>query len=129
MESMLQAKSISPLKLTCVAWGGTVGAKNTKRELWRWTMNSVARIDFRGGSLVMPARSRYDRELVFEQAEFYARRDGATKLELDRRHMLVSVVHNGGTRACSRCGEQERQLAFVDGATMLCRRCARHAPH
>ena len=58
-------------------------------------MNSVARISYRGGALVMPARSLYDRELVFEQAEFYARRDGAATLELNHKEVVVSVVHDG----------------------------------
>jgi hypothetical protein len=92
-------------------------------------MNSVARISYRGGALVMPARSLYDRELVFEQAEFYARRDGATRLELDRKEVVISVVRDGAARSCSRCGASERQLAFVAGGDTLCRHCARGLPH
>ena len=92
-------------------------------------MNSVARISYRGGALVLPARSLYDRELVFEQAEFYARRDGAAKLELDRKEVVVSVVGEGNVRACSRCGAQEHQLTFVADKHTLCRHCARALPH
>lgn len=92
-------------------------------------MNSVARISYRGGALVMPARSLYDRELVFEQAEFYARRDGAAKLELNRQEVVVSVVNEGRERACTRCGAKERQLAFVSSGHTLCRHCARALPH
>jgi hypothetical protein len=92
-------------------------------------MNSVARINYRGGALVMPDRSLYDRELVFEQAEFYARRDGATTLELNRKEVTVSVVHEGSARACSSCGITERQLAFVAGGRTLCRHCARALPN
>ena len=92
-------------------------------------MNSVARISYRGGALVMPARSLYDRELVFEQAEFYARRDGAAKLELNRKEVVVSVVRDSAGRACSRCGAAERQLTFVAGGHTLCRHCARALPN
>lgn len=91
-------------------------------------MNSVARISYRGGALVMPARSLYDRELVFEQAEFYARRHGAARLELDRREVVVRVVGDGA-RTCSRCGASERGVAFVAGRDTLCRHCARDLPH
>ena len=92
-------------------------------------MNSVARISYRGGALVMPARSLYDRELVFEQAEFYARRDGAAKLELDRTQLVVTVVNDGASRACSRCGGKERQLTFAASGRTLCRHCARDPQH
>lgn len=92
-------------------------------------MHSVARISYRGGALVMPARSLYDRQLVFEQAEFYARRDGATKLELNHKEVVVSVVDAGSARACSRCGAPERQLTFVAGGHILCRQCARAMPN
>ena len=35
-------------------------------------MNGIARISFCGGERVMPARNGYDRELVFDEAEFCA---------------------------------------------------------
>ena len=92
-------------------------------------MNSVARISYRGGALVMPARSLYDRELVFEQAEFYARRDGKTRLELNHKEVVVSVVSDSSGRACSRSGIAERQLAFVASGHTLCRHCARALPN
>ena len=36
-------------------------------------MNDVARISFERGALLMPVRDAYDRELVFQEAEAYAR--------------------------------------------------------
>src|SRR5258706_14713422 len=36
-------------------------------------MNGIARISFIGGARLMPARNGYDRELVFDEAEFCAR--------------------------------------------------------
>jgi hypothetical protein len=88
-------------------------------------MNDIARIQFDHGALVMPARSGYDRELVFEQAEFYARRHGQVRLELDRREMLVSVVTGLATGPCSACGQREAALSFVVGRRRLCRHCIR----
>ena len=88
-------------------------------------MNNVARIRFGDGALVMPARSGYDRELVFEQAEFYARRHGKVRLELDRREMLIRVVRGRACRPCGECGEREPGLSFSVGSRSLCRHCIR----
>jgi hypothetical protein len=88
-------------------------------------MNSIACVRFDDGALVMPARSEYDRELVFEQAEFYARRHGTVRLELDRREMLISRVTGQATRPCGHCGERDAGLSFVVGRRRLCRRCIR----
>jgi len=88
-------------------------------------MNGVARISFGDGALVMPARNRYDRELVFEQAEFYARRHGKATLELDRREMLVTVLKERNGQSCSKCGQGDGILNFVVGTDSLCRHCAR----
>jgi hypothetical protein len=63
----------------------------------------------------MPARSEYDREPVFEQAEFYARRHGTVRLELDRREMLISRVTGQATRPCGHCGERDAGLSCGRG--------------
>lgn len=85
-------------------------------------MNGVARIMFSDGALVMPARSRYDRELVFEQAEFYARRHGQVRLELGRRQLVIRP--QAGT-PCSQCGSPDGLLVYSAGDALLCRYCAR----
>src|SRR5215470_8224492 len=56
------------------------------------TMSGIARISFTGGARLMPARNGYDRELVFDEAEFCARRHGSARLEFDRSAMLISVA-------------------------------------
>jgi hypothetical protein len=88
-------------------------------------MRHVARIRFGDGALVMPARSGYDRELVFEQAELYARRHGKVSLELDGREMVISVVGGQAGRACAECGARQAALDFSVGSRPLCRRCIR----
>jgi len=85
-------------------------------------MHGIARIRFGDGALVMPACSRYDRELVFEEAEFYARRHGKVRLELDRREILVSRQPG---RPCGGCGERDTALSFSVGSRPLCRKCVR----
>jgi len=73
----------------------------------------------------MPARSAYDRELVFEQAEVYARRHGKVRLELDRHEMLISLVRGDASRPCAECGQREAVLSFSVGSRPLCRHCIR----
>jgi hypothetical protein len=87
-------------------------------------MHSIARIRFGDQALVMPARSAYERELVFEQVELHARRHGAVRLELDRRQMLISAVRSE-PRPCSECGRHESPPSFRFGHRPLCRRCLR----
>jgi hypothetical protein len=88
-------------------------------------MHGVARIRFCDGALVMPARSGYDRELLFEEAEFYARRHGQVTLELDDRAMSITVIKGSTGRSCSACGARAARLAFTLGGRLLCRLCAR----
>jgi hypothetical protein len=73
----------------------------------------------------MPARTGYDRELVFEEAEFYARRHGTVRLELDCREMVISVATDQATSPCGRCGQRDAALRFVVGDRRLCRVCIR----
>lgn len=88
-------------------------------------MNGVARISFDGGARLMPAHSRYDRELVFEEAEFFARRHGKAMLELNRSSMLVSSEPQDSARGCFKCGKPLGSLWFGVDAHSVCRRCAR----
>jgi hypothetical protein len=88
-------------------------------------MNGVARISFAGGARLMPAQNRYDRELVFEEAEFFARRHGKATLEMNRWSMLVSAEPQQSERGCFKCGKPIGSLWFGLDARWICRRCAR----
>jgi hypothetical protein len=88
-------------------------------------MAGVAKILFDGGARLMPAQNQYDRELVFEEAEFFARRHGRATLELGRRAMSIRLATNGET--CSTCMKALGSLIFAVGVQQLCRRCARRA--
>lgn len=87
-------------------------------------MNRLARINFNGGSRLMPARNRYDRELVFEEAEFCARRHGAITLELGGAALHIEPSA-GATKPCAMCGEAIGNLVFSLPKGALCGRCAR----
>jgi hypothetical protein len=87
-------------------------------------MHGVARISFEGGARLMPARNRYDQELVFEEAEFCARRHGKAILELNRHAMSIRAASAGLPEACAKCARLASVL-FALGGDTLCRRCAR----
>ena len=88
-------------------------------------MNGIARLTFRGGERLMPVRSGYDRELVFEEAEFFARRHGRATLELDRLALQIGVAASGDAATCAKCAQPLASLFFSVGDRHLCRRCAR----
>ncbi len=90
-------------------------------------MNGVARISFRDGALVLPARNQYDREVVFEEAEFRARRHGEAKLEMNRREMLLKAEEQHQFDPCATCGNGMGVVAFAVGDLSLCRHCARRS--
>jgi len=87
-------------------------------------MNGIARLTFRGGERLMPVRSGYDRELVFDEAECCARRHGEARLELGSRALLVRLADQPA-RPCAQCGRLIDRVDFTLGAQHLCRRCVR----
>jgi len=89
-------------------------------------MAAIAQIIHDGGGLVVPARDGYDRELAFEHAEFYARRYGKARIELNRRSICVHVNGTSGD-ACGDCGQVLTSLTYELGARTLCPRCVRKA--
>ncbi len=87
-------------------------------------MAAIAQITHKAGGLVVPARDGYDRELAFEHAEFYARRYGSARLELNCQSIVVSVNGTSG-EACGDCGQVLSSLTYEYNARNLCPRCAR----
>lgn len=75
----------------------------------------------------MPARNGYDRELVFDEAEFCARRHGEARLQLNRSAMVISVAPSESGTLCTRCDRTADRLTFVLDEDTLCRRCARRS--
>lgn len=87
-------------------------------------MEGIARIRFKDGMLLMPAYHGYDRELAFEEAEFYAQRYGEAWLELEHGETVVRSAGRSPASACMRC-KQDAPVAFGWGDGWLCLRCAR----
>ncbi len=87
-------------------------------------MNGVARISFENGALLMPARNAYDQELIFQEAESYARRHGQVKLEVQSQKMLITFPTSEDDSLCDRCAQRVRMVVTM-ASTHLCLRCAR----
>lgn len=90
-------------------------------------MKGVARINFPGGALFVPAKTPYDRELLFESLDLYARRHGTVRVEMDRRRSMTVRTTNGPEPRpdCSACGRGLDHLTYALGNRTLCGNCAR----
>lgn len=88
-------------------------------------MFQVARIHFGAGELVLPANDPYDRELVFEEADFYARRYGSVDVELGRAQLRAARSTGEPGVACVRCHEPLRAVSFQIGERRFCTHCAK----
>jgi hypothetical protein len=86
-------------------------------------MNHVVLIAFRGGGTVLPYRTPYDRELVFDHVAQCAKRYGDVRMELGSHHWTVSASGNVGV-ACGGCG-QAHPVSYANGPYILCHPCAR----
>lgn len=86
-------------------------------------MTGVAKLSIPGGALVMPARSPYEREIVFDNAAFYAGRQGTADLELSSPRLSIRVVKVTNDQCCAVCGQAGRQVAFVVRGVRQCRSC------
>lgn len=87
-------------------------------------MRGIAKISFHGGALFMPMRTPYDRELLFEQVDLYARRHGSVRVELGHREL---TVQNGAANepVCAACQRRLDALTYILGGRNLCALCAR----
>lgn len=88
-------------------------------------MKGVARISFHGGALFLPVKTPYDREVLFEHLDLYAKRHGSVRVELNRREWMVTRSNGGEPPACSLCSRRLDVLAFALGGRTLCGFCAK----
>lgn len=87
----------------------------------------IAQIEFNGGALLLPARDPYDREVVFEQAEFYARRHGAVGLRMGHAVMRVSRSTAESVPACTHCGHPVGWIGYQLREQRFCSHCVKTA--
>ena len=87
-------------------------------------MKGVARISFQGGGLFLPVKTPYEREVLFEHVDRYAKRHGRVRVELNRREWNVHLS-NGHPERCGVCNRGLDNLTYALGGRSLCIVCAR----
>lgn len=90
-------------------------------------MHQIARIRSAGSAVLLPAENAYDCELVFEEAEFAARRHGAAGLKIGRTEMRVACSQAQCGAPCARCGTPIRIVSYLVAGRRICTGCAKHA--
>jgi hypothetical protein len=88
-------------------------------------MLQMAHIRFDGGALLLPARDPYDREVVFEQAEFYVRRYGTVALQLGRADLRAARSESESGLPCSRCHKPVGWIGYHLREKRFCSHCAK----
>jgi len=87
-------------------------------------MGQVAHIRYDGGALLLPAQDPYDREVVFQEAEFCAKRHGSAGLQLGRTRMRISIADDAAA-ICAHCHLRLGLLSFLIDRLEVCGSCAR----
>jgi len=88
-------------------------------------MHQIARIRSAGNAVLLPAENAYDRELIFEEVEFAARRHGAAGLKVGGTEMRVTCSQKQRGVPCTRCGTPVRIVSYLLGRRRLCANCAK----
>jgi hypothetical protein len=88
-------------------------------------MGQMAHIRYQGGALLLPAQDPYDREIVFEEAEFCARRHGSVGVLLGRKEIRISLSANESRSPCSECRRAVGLTSFLIDRHRVCSSCAR----
>lgn len=90
-------------------------------------MMQIAQIRSEHGALLLPAGEPYDRELVFEEAEFRARRDGAVGLRIGSAEVRVARSDRFSSHACNECSCAVGPVSYLVRGRHLCAGCAKRA--
>jgi hypothetical protein len=86
-------------------------------------MGQIAHIRYDGGALLLPAQDPYDREVVFEEAEFCARRHGTVGVQFGRKEMQISLAD--AHSPCESCRHPVGLLSFRIERRLYCSHCAK----
>ena len=79
-------------------------------------MNDIAHLSFKGGGLILPAYTPYERELLVECVEATTKRHGNLRLQVDGRHWNIRMS-NGLRRVCVSCSRWPDDLTYPGGAS------------
>jgi hypothetical protein len=79
-------------------------------------MNDIAHLSFRGGGLILPAHTPYERELLVECVEATTKRHGHLRLDVDGRHWTIRTS-NGLHAVCGSCSQWPDDLSYPGGSS------------
>lgn len=79
-------------------------------------MKNVAHISFKGGGLILPAQTPYDRELLIEHVEASTKRHGSIRLEVNRHYWTISVT-DALRAVCAACSQWPKRLNYPRAST------------
>ena len=79
-------------------------------------MNDIAHLSFRGGGLILPAHTPYERELLVECVEATTKRHGHLRLQVDGRHWTIRRS-NGLRAVCVSCSQWPEDLTYPGGSS------------
>jgi hypothetical protein len=89
-------------------------------------MKGVARISFPGGGLLVPAKTPYEREVLFEHVHEYTKRHGQVRVELNGRAWLVRL-HTDPAVPCTGCSQLLENLSYSLPDRTWCPACVRRS--
>jgi len=85
-------------------------------------MKSIAQVSFPGGGLFLPAKTPYERQVLFEYVDQYTKRHGRVRFSLNRRECTVTVSDQPPTQ-CAVCDQRLDHLTYSLAGRRLCRYC------
>lgn len=91
-------------------------------------MKDIARLVFQDGGVVLPVKTPYDRELLFEYADQCVKRHGRVRIEIGHRRCVAKLCKDQ-PETCASCGSRLDRISYAIRAGTFCRFCARRDLH
>ncbi len=92
-------------------------------------MNGLARISYPNGpsgDLTLPAQTTYELEVLLDHVQWYVRRYGQVRIQLESAEWSVTRCGDDDVAPCALCMTHLPDLCFENGSRIrLCQRCAR----
>lgn len=78
-------------------------------------MNDIARLSFKGGGVILPAHTSYERELLVEHVEASTKRHGHVHLEVNGRRWTIRTSDDLRP-VCGSCSQWPSGLGYPGGS-------------
>ena len=89
---------------------------------------NFARLVVPDGGVVLPVTTPYEREVLFEYADQFAKLHGRVRIEMGRTRCVARLCA-GRAEHCASCGCPLDRVSYALKAQTLCRFCARRDLH